>query len=362
MTRPLLVLIFFLVISASSFAQQSKPLLFREEIYEFGIVKEDNGPVVHEFLFTNNSGRAVKILGVQASCGCTTPGWSKDVVPAGKTGFIQASFNPKGRPGYFSKTLTVNTDLNSDPIVLQIKGSVDVDNKTTNDTEFQVANGNLKLRTSSFNMGKVFIKDEFTTKEFQVYNSSAKPIVITGKTAGPDFIKVEVSPTTIAPGSKASLKISYNGKMKNRYGFQSDNIEITTDDEEKPVKSFTIYATLEDYFATLPADELAKAPHLRVSDYNLDFGRVKQNSAISREIAFTNTGKKELSLRALEGNCTCVSASASKTSLKAGESSVIKITFSPKDRTGTQSKAVTLYSNDPQNPVQRISFTSYVEE
>ena len=32
------------------------------------------------------------------------------------------------------------------------------------------------------------------------------------------------------------------------------------------------------------------------------------------------------------------------------------------DRKGTQQKAVTVYSNDPQNPVQRVTFTAYVED
>src|SRR3954462_8253240 len=87
------------------FSQQAKQLQFKEEIFDFGKVVEDKGPVTHEFVFTNNSSRPVKVLTVQASCGCTTPGWSKEAVEPGKTGFIQASYNPKGRPGFFNKSL-----------------------------------------------------------------------------------------------------------------------------------------------------------------------------------------------------------------------------------------------------------------
>jgi hypothetical protein len=72
-------------------AQQVRAITFREDIFDFGNVSEQGGPVTHEFVFTNNSGRPVKVLSVQASCGCTTPGWSKEVVAPGKTGFIQAS-------------------------------------------------------------------------------------------------------------------------------------------------------------------------------------------------------------------------------------------------------------------------------
>ena len=80
----------FVMLFCSAIAQQAKQLTFREETYDFGAVDENKGPVTHEFVFTNNSGRPVRILQVQASCGCTTPGWSKEVIPSGKEGFIQS--------------------------------------------------------------------------------------------------------------------------------------------------------------------------------------------------------------------------------------------------------------------------------
>src|SRR5688500_6505013 len=157
----------------SAFSQQAKQLQFREETYDFGNVAEDKGPVNHEFVFTNHSGRPVKILNVQASCGCTTPGWSKEPVAAGKTGFIQASYNPKGRPGYFNKSLTVTTDLEASPVVLQIKGQVTPGTAAVS-ADFKNANGHWKLKTASFNMGKVYRRNEPTVRDFEVVNSGTK--------------------------------------------------------------------------------------------------------------------------------------------------------------------------------------------
>ena len=97
------LLVFCFVVSTCAFGQVSKPLQFGEEIFDFGSIKEHGGPATHDFTFINNSSRAIKILKVQASCGCTTPDWSKDPIAPGKSGFIQASFNPVGRPGYFNK-------------------------------------------------------------------------------------------------------------------------------------------------------------------------------------------------------------------------------------------------------------------
>ena len=360
MIKKTLFSLIFISLAINGLPQQAKQLQFREETFDFGTVAEHKGPVNHEFVFTNNSARPVKILTVQASCGCTTPGWSKEPVEPGKSGYIQASFNPQGRPGFFTKSLTVTTDLEANPIILQIKGQVSDDSKPV-ETDYKIANGSLRFKGSSFNLGKVFLKDEYVVREFPVFNSSTKPVTFSGKFVAPKHIKVEVEPLTLGSGEKGSVKVSYNGKLKNVYGFQSDNIELHTDDEVSPVKSFSVYATLEDYFPKLTAEELSKAPQLRINNYEIDLGRIRPRTATVREVPFSNTGKKELTIRALQPNCTCVTASASKTSLKPGDNSTIKIAFDPQDRTGTQQKAVTIYSNDPANPVQRITFTAYVE-
>lgn len=359
MRKTILGLIFLAFVSAS-FAQQAKQLKFHEETFDFGTIGEEKGAVTHEFVFTNNSLRPVKILKVQASCGCTTSGWSKELVEPGKDGFIQASYNPKGRPGFFTKSLTVTTDLEANPIILQIKGQVTNEEKPAA-ADYEVSNGSLKMKVSSFNMGRVYLKDEYVVREFPVLNAGSGPLNFTGKFVNASYIKVDVQPRTLAPGEKAIVKISYNGALKNQYGFQSDNVEIETDDEVNPVKSFSVYATLEDFFPEMSANDLAKAPQLKLDAYSLDFGKIKANTATEREIQFTNTGKKELQLKSLQPNCTCITAKTSKTSLKPGDSSTIKISFNPQARSGTQQKSISLYSNDPKNPVQRFTFTAYVE-
>ena len=358
--KKILLVLFLTVFTHCGFAQQAKQLQFRDETHDFGTVAENMGPVTHEFIFTNNSSRPVRILSVQPSCGCTTPDWTKEPVPAGKTGYVQASFDPKGRPGFFNKSLTVATDLEANPIILQIKGTVSESGGEVDDTGFIASNGSLKLKMSSFNMGKVLIRDEFVTKEFPIINMGSKVLNFTGEVVAPEHIKVEVTPKSLAAGAKGTISIRYNGHIKNRYGFQSDNIEIKTDDETNPVKSFSVFATMEDYFPQMSADEMNKAPRLSFTESNLDFGRLRTNSEIVREIPFTNSGKRELMIKALQPNCSCVTAFTEKMSLKPGETANLKVTFSP-ERTGSQKKAITIYSNDPRNPVQMFTFDAYVE-
>lgn len=356
--KSLLASLLLLCFIPHAHSQQAKQLRFIEEIHDFGTILEEGGPVTHDFIFTNNGSRPVKILTVKASCGCTTPAWSEDPVPVGKTGFIQARFDPRGRPGFFDKSLTVTTDLDPGPLVLRIRGEVSGEGMAPEDA-FPVVNGGLRFKGSAFNMGKVFLKDEYVLREFPVFNASDQTITFSPRFVAPSYIKVDVEPKLLAPGKKGVVRISYNGKMKGRYGFQSDNVEMHTDDKVNPVKSMTVYATLEDYFPQLTAGELSKAPQLRIASRDLDFGTV--HGPVSREVEITNTGKEELHVRALQPNCTCVRAETSEKSIKPGDSGLIRIAFDPQGRSGTQQKAVTVYSNDPRNPVQLITLSAYVD-
>lgn len=100
----------------------STNLAFKSEIHDFGTVAE--GPNVdHEFSFTNTGKEPIIINQVQASCGCTTPSWSKEPVLPGQKGTVKASYGTQGRPGSFSKTITVTS--NAGVKVLTIKGNVE---------------------------------------------------------------------------------------------------------------------------------------------------------------------------------------------------------------------------------------------
>lgn len=349
----------YVVCISSAFGQLAEPLFFKEKIHDFGEILEQQGNADYEFIFTNNSGRPVRVITVQASCGCTTPGWSKEAVAPGKSGFIKASYDPKNRPGYFNKSLTVTTDLGGNPVVLQLKGNV-VDRLTVKDESLSAANGNLRLKNSSFNLGKLFINKEASVSAFAVVNEGKDKIDFTGVKA-PAYIQV-TTPPSLNPGEHGIINIKYDARAKNLYGFQSDNIELKTTDALNPLKSFSVYATIEEFFPSLTAEELAKAPMLVISQYEIDFLRMKRVPVIENSVVIQNKGKKDIELRYIQSNCSCVVATSDKQVLKPGEAATLAIKFITEGREGTQNKAITIYSNDPRNPVQRITVTGYIED
>lgn len=97
-------------------------MAFTTDSHDFGTVAE--GPAAeYEFSFKNTGKEPIVVQRVQASCGCTTPSYSKDPVLPGKQGTIKASFATQGRPGAFTKTITVVS--NAGTKVLTIKGQVE---------------------------------------------------------------------------------------------------------------------------------------------------------------------------------------------------------------------------------------------
>lgn len=97
-------------------------IVFESEVHDFGTVPE--GPNAdYEFVFKNTGKEPINLQTVNASCGCTTPSWSKEPVLPGKTGSIKASYATKGRPGGFTKSITVVS--NAGTKVLTIKGTVE---------------------------------------------------------------------------------------------------------------------------------------------------------------------------------------------------------------------------------------------
>ncbi|HZY81027.1 MAG TPA: DUF1573 domain-containing protein [Cyclobacteriaceae bacterium] len=351
------VLFFLISLGISTaFAQQAQPLIFSETIHDFGTINENAGNAEFEFTFTNNSGRPINIVSVAASCGCTTPGWTKETIDHGKKGFVKASFDPRGRPGYFNKTLTVNTNLNGPPVVLQIKGTVSNEEMENDIARLTASSGSLNMRANEINFGKVFINRPAALQEMTLYNSSSKTIRIDSiKT--PNYIKVEM-PDSIASQQKATMKVTYNAILRNQYGFQSDKILLVTNDDALPRKSIPVFATVEEFFLPVSSEDADKVPVMSLESGAIDFGSFNMGSTVERTIKVRNTGKKELAIRYVQPNCPCLTVTTDKEKAKPGEEVSVRIAWKSEGKHGAQHKAVTIYSTDPVHPVQRVALTA----
>ena len=92
---------------------------FETETYQFGKVPEGS-KVTYRFKFKNTGNEPLTLTKVKASCGCTTPSYSKDPVAPGEDGFIDVEFNTANRTGVQTKSITVTGNF-SDGISKMLK-------------------------------------------------------------------------------------------------------------------------------------------------------------------------------------------------------------------------------------------------
>lgn len=121
------ILLFCLTFGLStSVAYGQKAVITCEKsVHNFGEISETDGKVSHTFVVKNEGTGPLVISNVTASCGCTTPEWSKEPIPAGKTGEVKVIFDPKNRPGNFMKTIRLYGNAMQNGFVLTIRGKVE---------------------------------------------------------------------------------------------------------------------------------------------------------------------------------------------------------------------------------------------
>ncbi|WP_237390390.1 DUF1573 domain-containing protein [Fulvivirga sediminis] len=361
MKSRILLLVIMSWVSMHGFAQQEEEMVFSEKTFDFGTIKEEDGAAVHQFSFINKGLQPIKISSVKASCGCTTPDWTKEEVKPGETGFIQARYDTHNRPGSFNKSLTVMLEGQPAPVRLYIRGNV-TPLRESMEEDLPTSMGKLRVKYRSFNMGKVLTSEEPTTKKFDVYNSGSEPIVFEKEYVAPEFIKLKFNPQVLLPKESGEIEIIYEGKTNNNLGFNSDNVTFYTDEDgDDATKSISVYATVMEYFPPLSQEDLAEAPRLKISSPVHDFGKIKQGEKVTTSFQLYNSGKTELKIREAKSNCSCAEASVKKDNLKPGESTEVKITFNSNGRRGNQQKSVTIFSNDPTASAQRVTVKAYVE-
>ena len=121
----LVLSIAFLMIFAVDAADKTDgKVKFEKTTWDFGNIREDGGKVTHEFTFINEGSEPLKITDARAECGCTKPEFPKEEIKPGESGVIKVTYNPLGRPGGFTKVVTVRCTGNPGKINLKIRGTV----------------------------------------------------------------------------------------------------------------------------------------------------------------------------------------------------------------------------------------------
>lgn len=345
------------VVSVATFAQNAKPVInFEKKIHDFGDIKEGDGVATYVFEFTNSGAQPLVVHNVRASCGCTTPDWTRQPVMPGGKGTIKVAYDPANRPGNFNKSITVSSNAESSTEVLRIVGNVLQRDKTVEDVYPRVM-GNIRLKSSHLSFTRV---EPGATKNenMEIINTSAQPVKLSFNQI-PKHIQAQVVPSTLKPGEKGVIKATFDASKVNDWGFVVDQMYLVENGKQLQDGRISVSATIEEDFNSWSPEKLANAPDIQFSETNFDFGTVKQGEELVHTFKIKNAGKSNLILRKVKASCGCTATQPDKEVVAPGEEANIKVTFNTRGRNGRQNKSITVYSNDPKKSTMllRISAT-----
>jgi len=112
------------VVSENEAPNPNAPVMkFAEAEFDFGDI-QPNSRVHHTFTFTNAGKSPLLIEDATASCGCTTPSWTKQPVGPGAQGQMEVQFDSRGKHGIISKQVAVRANTQPNITTILIKGNV----------------------------------------------------------------------------------------------------------------------------------------------------------------------------------------------------------------------------------------------
>lgn len=349
MKQKLLILTVLLGLNMlSAIAQQKNATIsFDKIVHDFGDIKEADGRVSYQFEFTNTGNNSLIIQKVNASCGCTTPTWTKKPVLAGEKGFVNAVFDPAHRPGRFSKTIHVMTSASNPHITLTIKGNV-IPKPLSIEEQYRSAMANVRFKTNHMSFGTVN-KGESPVKSIELINTDDVPVELSFKNL-PSHINAVFSPKTLEPDQKGEVKITYLSENKNDWDFVIDRIPVYINGKNQSDYRLIVSANIQEDFTALSTEDLEKAPVIEFESKTFTFEKLKQGEKTTHQYKFKNTGKSDLVIRKVRASCGCTAIMTEKKIIKPGEEGNIEVSFNSAGKLGNQNKTVTVISNDPKHP------------
>ncbi len=194
--------------------------------HDFGAFDENMGTVYCEFKLVNTSDEPIAITGARANCGCTRPEFSHDPVAPGDTAVVRVGFDPKGRPGRFSKHIYVDCSGAPTRSTLTITGTV-IGTSNTLKSRYPIEVGPVRLRTSTVAYGKL-LKGETFGQYVDAYNASGDTLRPRVEGA-PKYINATIQPAVVPPGEQFIISTILHSDRTKDWGIVTDSLMFYPD-------------------------------------------------------------------------------------------------------------------------------------
>lgn len=347
------------MLMATAMMAQGEPVItFEKTSHDFGKINEADGRVTTVFNFKNEGMTPLVLSNVRASCGCTTPKWTREPVEPGAVGTITVTYNPNGRPGRFSKTITVTSNAKEGTARLYIKGEViPKPAQPVNKYPFDIAG--LSITNKNINFGDV-LKGKIATHTLEYANRTQANITVEGGYT--NDINAVATLAEVKPGQSGKLNVEFNADMCNTYGPVKETVylKVNGKSEQTDTYAITVVANVKEDFSQMTEEQKLHAPIAEVGpEVNLGI-LAKGKTKISKVFPLVNAGDNALLIRRIIA-ADDMSFDPPKGGLKSGKKA-LKITVNTTKMAATKyQRNITIITNDPKNPVKNVKLVWEVQ-
>lgn len=264
-----------------------------EKDYNYGAFRESEGPRLGRVRFVNKGAEAVCINDVRRSCGCTDVTYTEGMIAPGDTAVVSFTYNPKGRPGSFEKTVKVFIGKDNQLQVIKLSGTV-IGSPTTLEYSYPKEAGPLRLESLAANTGE--LKKGSSRHIFiNAYNQSMDTIVPSW-ICNDRALEVELTPRSIPPGEIATFGFYLKTSEEERMGPLEYKIQLTADDgsTQKDICEVTIGTIIVPDTQSMTAEEVDSGPRAYLLPEFIDFGEFSGDKKVDFSFEILNDGKSTL--------------------------------------------------------------------
>lgn len=344
----------------SAMMAQQPVITFEKTTHDFGKINEADGRVTTVFEFKNEGPAPLVLSNVRASCGCTTPKWTREPVEPGQTGQITVTYNPNGRPGRFQKTITITSNATEPSTKVYIKGEV-IPKPAQPVNEYPVQMGELSLKSKIVNFGDIK-HGEKAQREIEYANHTDHVLTVDMATYNKDpYLYGLPTLMEIQPKQSGKFIVGIDSEAAKVYGPINTSAIISIDGKMDPDYRIAIVGEIVEDFGGLSTEQLQLAPIAEVNK-EVDFGVIAAGKSAKKVVSlFNNGGGDPLQVRRLYIQHDNVVVSGPK-SIKSGKKGDIKLEVKTANlKPSNYVYQMQVITNDPKNPKQIVTLKFTVQ-
>ncbi len=324
-------------------------LRFDNTTWDFGVIKEADGVVSHDFNYFNLSSQEILLEYVTPGCSCTTVTYDHSPLLPGQSATLTVNYDPASQPGQFHQTVQVvlKSGRGRESYHLIVEGVVAEREKGVDEMyPFPLIPG---LQVSSLTARFGFVQQGRTlVKTIGIVNTSNRDLTLDYAFVEPDPDIVVRLPMSLQSGKSGIVEIDFS-PAPYRLGTLDNGLLIF------PKGSSQGKAVALEGYAVQTLDRKPGAPSLRFQPTMLDFGKVRLNRKAKATVTLFNDGEEPLKIIKAEFPKEISINLAPGVEIPGGKSLRLEATVELEDEFFNQEELrVRLFTNDPQRPMRDI--------